>query len=157
MYEGVGRTLVERLKFERTFSAAHVIAQSITNQFPFQLHNSAVLVPVPTATSRVRHRGFDQSLLITKALAKKNKTQYKCLLLRLGQQRQTGSERKQRLVQLEGAFEVRVRALRGVRQVILVDDVLTTGSTLEVAARMLKEAGVKRVSAIVFARAINDK
>jgi predicted amidophosphoribosyltransferase len=75
------------------------------------------------------------------------------LLTRLGQKQQRGMSRRDRLKQLESAFAPASQGkIRGAH-LVLVDDVITTGATLEAAARILKAAGAKRVSAVVFAQA----
>jgi ComF family protein len=117
------------------------------------LSATCVIVPVPTATSRVRLRGYDQAVLIAKALAQQTRHEYVPCLRRVGQQRQVGASRTQRLQQMEQSFLVGdTTAFRG-RHVVLVDDVMTTGATLESAAAIVKAAGAKRVEAVVFARA----
>lgn len=74
-------------------------------------------------------------------------------LVRLGQQQQHTATRAQRLTQLAKAYTVPRPELVVGKYVVLVDDVITTGATLEAAARALKAAGAKRVSAVVFAQA----
>ncbi len=74
-------------------------------------------------------------------------------LARLGQHRQVGARRQERLISLDGAFRARAEYLIKDSHVLLVDDVLTTGATLEAAAKALKASGAKTVDAVVFARA----
>jgi ComF family protein len=151
-YEGFAEELVKGLKFNRAIAGADTIATFLADTFATELPETGILVPVPTATSRVRQRGYDQSVRITKALAKKAGLPYANFLMRHGQQRQTKSSRSERLTQLKDAFIVRA-LLPKETEIILVDDILTTGASLEAAAAALKQAGAKKVSALVFARA----
>lgn len=147
-YEGVAKDLIGRLKFSGAQAAARSIAQALA---PL-LTTHTVIVPVPTATSRVRRRGYDQAKLIAKRLARQTGLEYRDCLARLGQAHQVGASRQQRLKQLSGAYRIK-RPLKANQTVLLVDDVLTTGATLEGAAATLKSAGIKRIEAIVFAQA----
>jgi ComF family protein len=151
-YETAAKALIQKLKFERTYASASIIAQIMARQLD-ALPQDATLSHVPTATSRVRQRGYDQAKLIAKALAGYRGMSYAPILVRLGQQRQTNSSRTERLHQLQDAFIAKSRVQK-IDHVLLVDDILTTGSTLEAAARTLKAAGVPKVSAVVFARAL---
>jgi ComF family protein len=151
-YTSIAKQLVQDRKYELKRPAVKILASYMQETLPHIDHNT-VLVSVPTASKRVRQRGFDHALLITKALASSSRTKYCQSLKRWGQSRQVGAKRTQRLKQLEGAFWiVRPSEIKG-RQVVLVDDVLTTGASLEIAARVLKEAGATSVDAIVFAQA----
>ena len=149
-YETVAKTLVYGSKFERKYAAALSIADAMVLRFSDILDDQGVLCHLPTATSRVRQRGYDQSKLIARSLAKRTNALHKTLLWRRGQHRQPGSSRNQRLSQLQNAFHARATTSR---HVFLVDDVMTTGASLETAAKTLQASGVPRVSAIVFARA----
>jgi ComF family protein len=113
--------------------------------------SDAVLVPVPTATSRVRARGYDQSKLLARAVARRQSLPVLNCLARHGQTHQVGATRQQRLSQLSTAFRVIRPARLAGRHVILVDDVTTTGATLELAAQKLLAAGARRVDAVTFA------
>jgi competence protein ComFC len=138
------------LKFGRQASVAAIIAGTMQN-YVVSLYD--VISHVPTANVRVRVRGYDQAQLIARDLAKKSGVQHSALLGRIGSQRQLGRTRDERLQQLRGAFVVRnLDCIEG-KNILLVDDVITTGATLESAARELKAAGAKSVSAIVFATA----
>jgi ComF family protein len=149
-YRGLAKELIARFKFSGARAAAAVVAGVMS---PLVIPQDAVIVPIPTATSRVRLRGYDQATLIAKALASQTNQQYAPALRRTGQHRQVGSSRAQRLKQMKDSFLVWDGAVVQGRHIILVDDVMTTGATLESAADILKTAGAKRVQAVVFARA----
>ncbi len=144
----MSREVLRRLKFGRAQAAAQDIARALDDVVPF-LAPDTVITHVPTATSRVRMRGYDQSRLIAKEFARLRSLPYRSLLLRIGQARQVGSTRVERARQVDGAF----RLLRRIpEKVLLIDDVVTTGATIESAAKLLKTHGAKKVHAAVFAQ-----
>ena len=148
-YEGVAKELLHSIKFERARAGAARVADMIASRVGTQ--EGLLVTYIPTAGSRVRERGYDQSRLIARGLAKRLGLPFSPCLLRSGQQRQLGSRRELRKQQMEGVFRpVGLPVFRG-RHVLLVDDVLTTGATCEAAARTLRQAGACRVSAAVFA------
>jgi ComF family protein len=151
LYKAITKDLVWQLKFQGTQAAASEIAGQLARFVPRL--PEAIIVPVPTATSRVRQRGYDQANLIARELARKTGVAYSAALRRSGQHHQRGSNRDQRTNQLQDAYRVAKPSAIRDRHVILIDDVLTTGSTLEAAAKVAKAAGAKRVSGLVFAKA----
>ncbi len=148
MYEGVAKDLIHVLKFERSRASADVVANLLAETLP--VLGDIVITHVPTATSRIRTRGYDQAALIARRLAIQLGVEYAPLLSRLGQQRQVGKNRSERRSQMQELF---IATKKPAKHVLLVDDVITTGATLEACARILKDAGAKRVSAAVFAAA----
>lgn len=152
-YEQVAHDAVWQLKFGRAQAAADVMAKPMAIVGRPIILPGSVIVPAPTASSRVRARGYDQASLLAKALAKRTDGTYAPLLWRLGHQRQVGANRQQRQMQMHGAFYVRDERKVADRHIVLVDDVITTGATLEAAARVLLDTGALSVSAIAFARA----
>ena len=111
------------------------------------------VLPIPLSVQRLRERGFNQALLLARALAP-DKTDATLLLRLHDTQAQSSLGRAQRLRNLQGALAVdplRASTLQG-RSVLLVDDVMTTGATLQAAALVLRQAGACAVSALVFAR-----
>ncbi len=149
-YEGAAKKLVQVYKFEQARSAALLLAQFMKEAMPYFSHD-VLLIPIPTATSRIRQRGFDHAQLIAKSLNKNSGLQCSRALKRIGQAKQVGQRRAQRKAQLAGAFYA-TTSLAG-KHVLLIDDVVTTGASLEAAARVCRRAGAKTVDALVFAQA----
>jgi ComF family protein len=150
------RGLIIDFKFHENPGLAKFLARVIfNNPQARELVNAAdVLVPVPTATQRLRERGFNPALCLARALAKD-----RCLDEALVKWRQTraqsGLDHAQRLSNLSHAITANPSMTRQLnsRHVVLVDDVMTTGSTLQTCTQALFDAGVERVSCVVLARA----
>jgi len=148
-YTGPAKEVVHRLKFGRASAAANSIAEAMLPRLP--RGHQYLVTHLPTATSRVRMRGYDQAGLIAKHIAGRLELPYDSLLTREGQSRQVGQKRSSRQGQMAGAFVPnKVGRIQG-KHILLIDDVLTTGATLEAAGLVLREAGAARVSAAVFA------
>ena len=113
-----------------------------------------LIVPVPLHPARQRERGFNQATLLAELLAPRVAVPLRSVLERIRYTKtQTAYDRAERMENLRDAF--RLRKNMNVRQlhVLLIDDVLTTGSTLSECARVLKEAGAISVYAATAARA----
>ncbi len=152
-YEKAAKDVLWQLKFGNARAAAEDIAHVMQPFLEMYRGQNVIVVHIPTATSRVRTRGYDQAKLLARSCARHAGLQHAPLLMRLGQQRQVGLRREQRLSQLENAYRVRNSGhVRGAH-ILLIDDVVTTGATLETAAKTLKQAGAKKIEAIVFAQA----
>lgn len=150
-YGGPAKQLIRDFKFARKQAAAQPLARLTVECLPF-LSPDTVVTHVPTATTRIRQRGYDHAQLLARILAREQKLTYLPLLARMGSARQVGSPRGVRLVQLSDAFRIiKPDSIRGA-SILLVDDIVTTGGTLESAARRLKQAGAKQVDAVVFAQ-----
>lgn len=150
-YEGVAKELVASLKFGRAKAAALPMAMVMSQLLPNDAN--LVITHVPTATTRVRMRGYDQSALIAENLARMSGSTFLPLLHRVGQQRQVGKHKVQRSRQLVNAFWVRQNMMSSNMTCVLVDDVITTGSTFEMAGKALRQAGASKIIGIAFAAA----
>lgn len=148
-YESFAEALLRAYKFERGYSAHRQIAQVLASAL---LPSDALLVPVPTITNHVRWRGYDHALLITQRLSKLTGLHHMRLLERTNQVSQTGKKRAERLSQLDGALVLRKLPPKNAK-IVLIDDVMTTGATIEQCAQVLRAAGIRDISALVFARA----
>jgi ComF family protein len=149
-YAGASKELVRFLKFQRIKVSANIIANWLDDSLP-PLHESTIVTAIPTANKRVRLRGYDQAQLIAKHFAKKRRLRRMNLLSRVTTTRQVGASRTERFVQLENAFRLQKNHKLAGQRILLVDDVLTTGATLESAAKILKESGVTTIEAAIFA------
>lgn len=153
-YEQLAKNLIWKLKFGHAQRAAKEVAALMGGAMDRQDDpaDSFLIVPVPTATTRIRQRGYDQARLLARELARLTRQPYVDALARQNQAHQVGASRHQRLEQLTGAFRVtKHRAVRDAR-ILLIDDVVTTGATLESAALALRAAGARQIEALVFAQ-----
>ena len=151
IYEGFAKSLVWQLKYAGAQAAAKEIADLLATRT--KVADNCLIAPVPTATSRVRRRGYDQAKLIGRSLAKQLGLQYLDCLARIGQTHQIGARRELRLKQLSSAYRLKSGLIVADMHIILIDDVVTTGASLEAVAKCLKRAGASQVEAIVFAQA----
>lgn len=114
-----------------------------------------LVIPVPLHKNRLRQRGFNQSLALAKAFAKKHRLQldFSSLIRSINTLPQTGLTKKLREENIKGAFILRdVKKIQN-KSVIIVDDVYTTGSTIKECSRVIQKGGAKTVIALTAARA----
>jgi ComF family protein len=152
-YVGAGKDIVWKLKFGRASSAASEIGKLIAFRLSRKSTGRMIVTYIPTATSRARQRGYDQAELIARAVARKLGLPCYPLLTRQNDRKQVGSSRETRTTQLDGAFRAVRRRFTYGATILLIDDVVTTGATLEAAATVLMAAGAAKVEAAVFAQA----
>jgi ComF family protein len=149
----MARQLLTAYKFGHQRSASLPIAKAMAETLAAYPYGKGYLVvPVPTATVRVRQRGFGHTERLAKHIAWRLKLERRSALSRLGQTRQLGASREQRLIQLSDSFIVRRPAAVRDRRILLIDDVLTTGGTIIAAAKALRAAGASGVDALLFAK-----
>lgn len=154
-HEGLARELLHTYKFDHQRIVAESLAQMMAKNFIDNNGSESsnyLVVSVPTATSRVRERGFDHSGLLARNIARKLGLERQSVLGRLGQTRQVGAIRANRQAQITGKFWVKKPAGVVGRQILLIDDVVTTGATLYEASKTLQLAGATRVDALIFAK-----
>jgi ComF family protein len=126
--------------------------------FRSQMSDRIVFVPVPLHRSKLRKRGYNQSLLLAKGMKLKFAEQrievWDCLERVRATHTQVGLSAAERKENLKGAFGVKrdfVEKLKNEQQVFLVDDIVTSGATLLEVAKTLKKNGVEKVWGITFA------
>ncbi len=150
---GPARDLVHALKFRSAPAVATLMAAHVVHALPAEFFDpGATIVPVPAHPGRRRGRGYDHADLLARAIAARTGQQVAVALVRAGGRsaRQRGSGRAARL--RGGGLSVTASGPAPVR-CVLVDDVRTTGATLEACAVALARAGARRVDAVAYAQA----
>jgi ComF family protein len=162
-YDGELRELIHLLKYEQVIPAAGVLGVMLTAAIAkLGIDCSSMLViPVPLHSSKRRQRGFNQSELIARAALKQVPISGAELSTNMLERRrdtvsQIGLTRPQRNENIRGAFRVMHPNTVAGRNVLLVDDVLTTGTTVSECARILRKAGAKQVWVATVARTLKN-
>lgn len=153
-YSGVMKEIIKHYKFHKR--------KRIYNKFTSQIFDAVkhsgiqfdLIVPVPMNKKKKWERGFNQSELLARSVAKFYGKQYSSVLK---EKNSTGSQKemgyRERFLHILDRYEVTDRAAVSGRNVLLLDDVLTTGATINECARILKNAGALRVYSVTMARA----
>ena len=144
-----------RLKFEGDSAMGRSLAHVMQHAPGIEpaLEMAQWVVPMPLSCARLRERGFNQALVLSRHLAKR-KTLGQALLRIKDTARQASLPKAQRLHNVVGTMVVNPRHANALNQcsVVLIDDVMTTGSSLHAAALALRQVGVRHITAMVFAR-----
>jgi ComF family protein len=151
-YDGVARAVVASLKFRSALPVAGVMAAHIAANLPADLRAPRVLVAVPPQQARRRRRGFDPAASLCAALAPRLELAVSpCLVRRDRERPQVGATRAVR--RRRGRLAVELRAPPPAAA-LLIDDVHTTGATLDACARALLAGGCEEVVAVTYARTL---
>ncbi|MDQ3625165.1 MAG: ComF family protein [Verrucomicrobiota bacterium] len=152
----VVRELIHRFKYDRHFYLRHPLAEWLAEALEdprIRARRFAYLVPVPLHPARQREREFNQAEVLAELVAPRAGTRVLRCLRRIRYTRtQTCLDRDERMENLRNAFRVRHTSAVSGSHLVLVDDVFTTGSTVEECARVLLEAGAASVRVITVAR-----
>jgi ComF family protein len=158
IYDGSLMEAIHRFKYAKRTSLSRPLSALCREAFSRFWGPGAIdlLVPVPLHVKRLRERGFNQAYLLIKRWAKSDGL--RCDLFSLVRTRwtepQTSLSRKERQRNIRGAFAVRNQDRMSGRRILLVDDVYTTGSTVNECARVLMKAGAEFVDVLTLARAV---
>lgn len=151
---GTLKKLVSEFKYESVRSVGEVLAEMLDETIPdlariLPKGSEVVVVPLPTIGRHVRQRGLDHTLILARKLAKRRGWKCERMLERAADTVQVGAKAKERREQAERAYEV-VKPVSARKYYLLLDDVWTTGASMQAAERVLREAGAERVMGVVI-------
>jgi ComF family protein len=157
-YEDTVQQAITRLKYGRDATMGPALGAVLLRLLPATVNPFVYdcVAAVPLHRQRLRWRGFNQALLLAGVVSRKFRLPLRRRLLERirATPAQAGLDREGRMANLAAAFAVPDRSHVEGKTLLLVDDVMTTGMTLEVCAQALKEAGAKRVDVLTVARAL---
>lgn len=158
------RELIHLLKYEQVKPAAVVLGRMLAEAISgMNSDSTCVVVPVPLHARKLRQRGFNQSELIAQHAVKvgvgsgRLTLHSRVLERRRETQSQIGLTRHQRRENLRGAFAVAKPEEIAGREILLLDDVFTTGTTVSECARVLRRAGASKIFVATVARTLKDE
>lgn len=160
-YKGVVRKLVYQLKYAPYLTDLLPVLTELCYEALIQnelfvelIKKKPILVPIPLSGKRLRKRGYNQAELLAKALGKRFTLPVTTLLRRTKETKpQYGLKREERMENMKGAFDINVkRKSQSAKVALLIDDVLTTGSTMQEGAKVLKKNGVTEVWGLALAK-----
>lgn len=154
-YDGAMKTLVHALKFQDRHDVRRLFGRWLVEAGRELIADAAIVVPVPLARSRLLTRRFNQAAILAAEVARLAELRHEPLALSRTRATasQIGLSRAARQRNVAGAFSVPARYADRVhgRNVLLIDDVITTGSTVGACARALSKAGAARVDVLALA------
>ncbi len=162
LYSGPLMEAIQRFKYNSethlTSSLGTLLSSFARAWVPDQPAADFLTIPVPLHRRRLKERGFNQSLLLAKVLASDLGTQldYLSLIRKRYTRAQTGLKKEERRRNVKDAFSVIYPDIIKDKKIILVDDVFTTGHTLNECARTLKKSGATCVICLTLARTLVD-
>jgi ComF family protein len=158
VYDGSVQQLMINWKYRRRTSTARLLGETLSDWLTLQAIQleATAIIPIPMHPKKLRTRGFNTAYLLAQAI--QQTTHLPILDKALNRIRHTnaqaGLDKAARHNNLAGAFTVTAENLQGHRHILLVDDVYTTGTTLNICSQLLQEAGVKHITILTLARAL---
>ncbi len=153
-YKGEVEWLIQQLKFNGKLIPGYILGQLIADQLTERLKSSSIelMMPVPLHIKRIRERGFNQTVELFRSLSRRLAISMDVTSgeRRVFTDKQSGLSAHQRQKNIKGAFHF--PRVISAKRVAIVDDVMTTGSTVNELARLLKAQGVEYVEVWVCAR-----
>ncbi len=155
-YEGFIRKLILDYKFhEKPYMYISIVAFILKNKKIYEkLQSYDTIIPVPISKKRMKERGYNQSLLIAKQISKDVKIplQTNCLFKTKNIIEQSKLNKEQRKQNIQNVYELKNREILNNKQILLIDDIYTTGNTVNECAKVLQQAKPQKIDVLVLAK-----
>jgi len=160
LYSGLIMESIQRFKYRsETYLASYLgaLLSSFAGEW-IKNPKDFIVMPVPIHRRRLRERKFNQSLVLARILTSDlgTKLNYLSLIRNRDTKAQTGLNREERRKNVKNAFSITDKQVTEGKEILLVDDVFTTGHTLNECAKTLKKSGARRVICLTLARTLFD-
>lgn len=156
MYDGIIRKLILNYKFNhKSYIYRAFVTFFRKNEKLYLLFKKYdIIVPVPIGKKRVKQRGYNQSSLLAKNLAKNFNSEYdENILLKVkDNKKQSDLNKEERILNAQNVYKLQNYSKILNKKILLIDDVFTTGSTCNECAKILKEAGAIKVGTFTIAK-----
>lgn len=155
-YEGIVRQLLLAYKFnEKSYMYVCFVNFILKNKKIFEkLQSYDTIIPVPISKKRMKERGYNQSLLIAKKLSKtlNIELQENCLIKTKNIIEQSKLNREQRKQNIQNVYELKKEQILKNKKILLIDDIYTTGNTVNECCKMLQKAIPKKIDVFTIAK-----
>jgi competence protein ComFC len=157
-YSVVIKDMIHRFKYGGEYSLSRTLGYFLSEQLKLSGWQVDLMVPVPLHKNRQKSRGFNQSALLGDYLSQRNSISCKedVIIRSVDTQSQTGFNRVKRAENLKEAFTVAKPQAVKDKNILLVDDVHTTGATVDSCSRALRQAGAKKIYVLTIATVLLD-
>lgn len=156
-FDGPLRDAIHRLKYQQDIGLGESLSKHLIELYNQLKWDIDLVVPVPLNVKRMQERGYNQSDLLGRPLAYAIQKPYRTNVLHRNRdtRSQVGLSAAERQQNVHGAFSARTDQVKG-RAILVIDDVTTTGSTINACAQALRDAGASAVFGITLARALSQ-
>lgn len=157
-YDGLIRDLIRDIKFRRCKTIAQGLGQLWARNIGMSIPREAILVPLPMHKKKRRRRGFDQARILAEAISDATGLRLANLLERTqNTPPQSGLHPRQRAENVSGAFRINPKEKQSAKTIVLIDDIYTTGASLNECALTLKNAGANTISCMTLSITVKNK
>lgn len=155
-YDGIIRKMILKYKFQEEAYLYKIFVKKIKNNKKTYLFFKKydIIIPVPISKKRLKKRGYNQSELISKELSREINIEYvdKCLLKNKDTLPQSSLNKEERIKNVKNVYSVKNQEKIINKKVLIIDDIYTTGSTINECSKVLIEAGAKSIGILTIAK-----